>query len=421
FQQNRLTSSPSIEGFESLDGFRGPDGHLPVRWSRKEDRLLESVFQVLLNDEVAANRFHIVGNALLVNAADGMHNQVEKFLTRLRQIVSSSEPAEFQSPPLAISPLLEVVVYDIRSLLAKNSELDQRQLVGFLKNMASPFSWWRLGKDRVAWTHDFMKVGPSDARAVIVDGALVVRQHSEHHEQIAHVLRFLMDETDDFPRICDLASDRNDSAVAQLLTILDTDDDTLRRSYALTLLGSLEQPTQTVADVLVQLLDNTDPSEHREDFFRICEALQCCGPLAAKAIPGLRDAINTKDLYSIENARVAQTLAALGPKAMPWFSGWINAGRSLPFVINILADTGPWSKEVLPALLEQLRRNQPNDRPPFVSAIQQLDPGGKLARALVQEWRKDRDPEIRLRVNELGKLLEVHFPKPGPGNSGGVF
>jgi hypothetical protein len=296
-------------------------------------------------------------------------------------------------------------VYDVRDLLGRFPELERRPLIELVGMVVAPTSW--ASHVRPAEIRAGLKLGNySEATMEVFRDNLVVRNHLSNRRDVERFLNWLKEDKHGLPHPSELAQTENHEAVQRLLAGIRTSSDPLCRSYSVVLLSRLENPAPEVAALLVELISVGEVETNEEFEFQVCAALHHCGPAAAGALPALESKLMGAT-YLWQKQRYVQTIAALGPQAIPVLVRAMDTHDrgQLHCVLEQFVKTGPHAVDAVPPLLKKLTINYSEQNKSIITVIAAVDPQWQRARQELDQWAEGSDENLRNRSREIKVML----------------
>ncbi len=248
-----------------------------------------------------------------------------------------------------------VKVYNVRDLMGRFPDLDERRFVELVSLVVPPLTWVRSVRP-VETLDGWETVFNSEATMEMLDDRLVVRQIPPNHRAVEKFLQWLADDEHGLPRPAELARKENQQAVERLVAAIRTTHDPLVRSYGVALLSTLDIPAPDVTALLVDVMSGSEAH--------------------------------------------AALIRALD----------MNDWKVFPRVLDELDRLGPPAVVVVPQLLDRLTINYSEENQVNMAVLAAVDPRFWHTREVLKQWDNDADAQRRDRAVEVRAMLRKQFP-----------
>lgn len=345
--------------------------------------------------------FEILGNYLaLTSESREPLDEMEKLLTQVRKMRTAPiAERRVAPPPTEASSQLRLLVFDLRPLVARFPELNERLLVDWVRDQEQQLDRWSSDVPVQRWR-------PPSPPA-LWSGLWFVVSDEDERRRIHSALDFLARLPEDLPRPGDLARDEA-KASAKFAALIESEQDPQRLEYVLWLLARVELPVPALVAALTKRLERTESRHEPRLGARLYLALGSYGPAAASAVPLISAHVEADDLSCYQLLRV-ESLAALGPRGLVEVCRLAERQLSFAYIIKEVLGDSDWKGGALADLLPMLIDPQ-QEQAETLHMIAMLDPQAIAARALLDGWRgKGSDPERRRLAIEVEKVLARHF------------
>lgn len=356
-------------------------------------------------------------DSLLFSGRRQMHRDCELVLSNLRRVLrqdtdsppqaelSLTQPSRVMSWESVETPAF-IQAYDVRPLLKRFPELEQRQLVSLVTMVVAPSSWIEATPSMFDPKRKWRLTGDGIAAVDCYRGVMVVRQSSENQAEVADFLAWLAEPPETLPRPYEFARDNNRPAVQRLTDLIRTPENPLTRAYSVALLATIDDPTPEAAAALTELLAATDMDRDLE--LTVCRAIGHFGPVARDAAKVLERKIATAADPVLRRAYFA-TLLTIGPAAEHELARAAKtaSGGEMHLLLRWSYYYSPRTAWMIPIWLERLASNSyADDLNRFaIETINTIDPKFERSLAVVELWKQNPQAEHHDRAVQIETLL----------------